>query len=142
MKKGSTRMYIDMMPPQLKDKMVELDVDNDGYVEAGELAHAVDLLVSERKRANMYLKGVLGLFLFCFLMLGAITGLTFAVVELSKDTKSSNGFLADKDSGAVLKTETHERSVAITLEPLNESGRRMLMEVLGGAKQHAARRGA
>lgn len=78
------------LPLQIQPTLKCFDVDGDGTVAPMELARGAELYLESKKQLKRLtiVSGIL--FLLMGVMLGAITGLVFAVVELSKETETSS----------------------------------------------------
>ncbi|KXZ51392.1 hypothetical protein GPECTOR_12g354 [Gonium pectorale] len=66
------------------DKLERLD---DGIIDASEVAAVVDDLVKEQALQRVYKFVAIGLFIVVIVLIGALTGITWAIVQLSKETK-------------------------------------------------------
>eukprot|EP00741_Cyanophora_paradoxa_P023371 tig00000254_g22577.t1 len=115
------------------DRLRAIDTDGDGCVDEAELLSLIDRLVEEErsifalKKERKKLLIAFGIALaLVFVLLAANFGLTFAVLELSKDTKSVNGALTDKATGATLRTAPATLNVSFTRVSENPVLRRRL----------------
>ncbi|KXZ51395.1 hypothetical protein GPECTOR_12g357 [Gonium pectorale] len=59
----------------------------DGIIDASEVAAVVDELVKEQALQRVYKFVAIGLFIVVIVLIGALTGITWAIVQLSKETK-------------------------------------------------------
>ena len=88
----------------LVSKIRALDTNNDGEIDAEELAEAVDQMVKTQRENRLIKWFLFSIAIFSMLTIAAVVGLTFAVVQLSKDTKvSDTGALVSKGNGEVLR---------------------------------------
>jgi hypothetical protein len=100
---------IKTLPKELQPSLAAFDVDGDGSVAPLELARGAELYKESKNTVKKLTGLTIALVLLMGVMLAAITGLTFAVVELSKETStSSNGIMTVKDSTEVVKVEAPE----------------------------------
>ena len=85
------------MTDSLKQRLQAADANGDGVISASEM---IDVLQSEADaiRDNKMMKRMLiALGIACLLIIAAVVGLTYAVVEMSKDTSVQGGVLSSKD---------------------------------------------
>jgi hypothetical protein len=88
----------------LAKRIVAADVDKNGELSLDEV---VQVMQSEQKAVTdrrLFLRLLIAVGVSQLLLLAAATGMTYAVVEMSKDTKQDNGVLVTKDTGATLST--------------------------------------
>ena len=96
----------------LRDRLQAADANGDGVINASEM---IDVLQSEADaiRDNKMMKRMLiALGIACLLIIAAVVGLTYAVVEMSKDTSVQNNVLVSKD-GQPLSTATLQKRVKL-----------------------------
>ena len=103
---GSIRL--DAFPPQVQKMLRAFDQNDDGCVAPNELARAAELYKEQRRRSKQLRWLVWILVLLLGLMLASMTGITFAVVELTKEMQTSkDGVTTVKGEADVLvKTGT------------------------------------
>ena len=97
----------------LGDRLQAADANGDGVISASEM---IDVLQSEADaiRDNKMMKRVLiALGVACLLIIAAVVGLTYAVVEMSKDTSVQNNVLVSKDGLQPLSTATLQKTVKL-----------------------------
>ncbi|KXZ52031.1 hypothetical protein GPECTOR_10g1054 [Gonium pectorale] len=70
------------------DKLGKFDTNQDGVIDAAEVAAVVDELVKEQALQRVYKFVAIGLFIVVIVLIGALTGITWAIVEMSKETKA------------------------------------------------------
>lgn len=73
-------------PPAVRSILEAFDVDGDGSVAPVELARAGELYQAEKQRSGRLKQLAIALAVLMAFVLAAVTGLTFSVVELSKET--------------------------------------------------------
>lgn len=78
------------LPKEIQPTLKAFDVDGDGTVAPMELARGAELYIESKKTVKRLTILAAILLLLMGAMLGAITGLVFAVVELSKETETSS----------------------------------------------------
>lgn len=100
------------IPDDLQEALSEFDIDGGGVLRVEDIVQAAKLYRDSQDVRKKLYKLLLGLGVFVFLLLGAITGLTAAMVELSKDTKpSSSGVMTLKGSDTLAKVDNPGLSV-------------------------------
>jgi hypothetical protein len=93
---------------------VEADVDKNGELS---LEEVMQVMQSEQKAVSdrrLFLRIVIALGVALLLLLAAVTGMTYGIVELSKDIKQTNNVLVSKDTGAPLSTGNVHRQQALS----------------------------
>ena len=96
---------IQQLPPELRPALKTFDMDGDGTIDPMELARGAELYAQSKDTVKKLTRLALALLLLMGIMLAAITGLTFTVVELSKETTtSSDGVQTVKGSTESVKT--------------------------------------
>ena len=97
----------------LGDRLQAADANGDGVISASEM---LDVLQSEADaiRDNKMMKrALIALGIACLLIIAAVVGLTYAVVEMSKDTGVENNVLVSKDGLQPLSTATLQKRVKL-----------------------------
>ena len=97
----------------LRDRLQAADANGDGVISASEM---IDVLQSEADaiRDNKMMKrALIALGVACLLIIAAVVGLTYAVVEMSKDTSVQNNVLVSKDGLQPLSTATLQKRVKL-----------------------------
>ena len=97
----------------LGDRLQAADANGDGVISASEM---LDVFLSEATaiRDNKMMKRMLiALGIACLLIIAAVVGLTYAVVEMSKDTSVENNVLVSKDGLQPLSTATLQKRVKL-----------------------------
>mmetsp|Transcript_37375 Transcript_37375/g.76695 ORF Transcript_37375/g.76695 Transcript_37375/m.76695 type:complete len:915 (+) Transcript_37375:13-2757(+) len=84
---GQPCVPLSMFPEKIASKLKIFDEDNNGTVSEGKLEHAIESLAREKSHSQTLFRGVLVLVIFSLLMLLSITGMTFYIVEVSKEMR-------------------------------------------------------
>jgi hypothetical protein len=95
--------------PHLKryaSQIKAIDKDQNGEVDLVELCEVLEELETSNRNRKLLRWVAIVTALFSLLSIAAIVGLTYAVVDLSKDTSVSNNVLVTKDDGNTLATAT------------------------------------
>eukprot|EP00741_Cyanophora_paradoxa_P025223 tig00000350_g24348.t1 len=117
--------------------MAEIDVNGDGQIDQHELALLMDKFFNEENRSALFKGFAIIMVAFSVLVVGAVFGLSFAVVNLTKDVQTKDGALTDKSGTPVM---TYAGAPAIELETLppadaGGAGRRLL-QITGSIRQY------
>ena len=100
------------IPDDLQEALSEFDIDGGGVLRVDDIVQAAKLYRDSQDVRKKLYKLLLGLGVFVFILLGAITGLTAAMVELSKDTKpDASGTMTLKGSDTLAKVDNPGLSV-------------------------------
>mmetsp|Transcript_1587 Transcript_1587/g.5458 ORF Transcript_1587/g.5458 Transcript_1587/m.5458 type:complete len:1019 (-) Transcript_1587:29-3085(-) len=122
---GQGAIPISSLPKELAPTLKVFDQDGDGTVAPQELARAAELYRASKQTTKYLTRAVGALSLFMLLMLACITGLTFAVVELSKETKvSPDGRVTVAGTDQTAKMENPYFGVGGREPVMTEGGRR------------------
>ena len=98
---GKGEIPLRACPLSLQPLLRSLDVDQNGTINPAELAHAMQLYTQSKDRVRTLTRLMLWAFGLMVVMLAAITGVTFAVVELSKESSvNSDGAMVVKGTPA------------------------------------------
>ncbi|KXZ53843.1 hypothetical protein GPECTOR_6g761 [Gonium pectorale] len=112
----------------LHRKLAKVDQNKDGIIEVSEIAAVVDEMLKEQQIGKIYKFMTIGLFIVVAVLIGALTGITWAIVQISKDTKvmrvsNSNSntyqFVTTKDDKAAV-TGSVLLGVSSSLRPASE----------------------
>ncbi|KXZ45492.1 hypothetical protein GPECTOR_54g233 [Gonium pectorale] len=76
----------------LHRKLEKVDQNKDGVIEVSEIAAVVDEMLKEQQIGKIYKFMTIGLFIVVAVLIGALTGITWAIVQISKDTKVANSY--------------------------------------------------
>jgi len=90
-----------------------IDKDQNGEVDLVELCEVLEELETSNRNRRLLKWVAIVTALFSLLTIAAIVGLTYAVVDLSKDTTVSNQSLVSKDTGKTLATARAKQSVGL-----------------------------
>ena len=94
------------IPDDLQEALSEFDIDGGGVLRVDDIVQAAKLYRDSQDVRKKLYKLLLGLGVFVFILLGAITGLTAAMVELSKDTKpDASGVAVLKGTKTMVRVE-------------------------------------
>ena len=92
------------LPKELQPALGAFDVDGDGTIDPMELGRGAELYQASKDKVKQLTRLALALLLLMGIMLAAITGLTFTVVELSKETSTgSDGIQTVKGTSEPVK---------------------------------------
>ncbi|KXZ55985.1 hypothetical protein GPECTOR_2g1537 [Gonium pectorale] len=69
------------------NKLSRLDANKDGIVDIHEVATLIDEVVREQKLREVFMFVSIGLFAVVAILIGALTGITYGIVQMAKDTK-------------------------------------------------------
>lgn len=121
------RYKIDAFPVDLQVAMQAFDMDKNGTVSAVEVAAGAKMYAeSQRSRQRLMILGVIQGVALILLSL-VIFGLTFAAVEVAKETKTSGGALTDAGTGQLVAVG--EQAVDVPLGALPVIGASVLAQV-------------
>ncbi|KAG2425893.1 hypothetical protein HYH02_014894 [Chlamydomonas schloesseri] len=101
------------LPPNDTDKVLnEFDVNRDQRLDANELAALVSKMVQEREDKRRLVWGLGAVLVVLVVLLGALTGMTWAVVAAFKDTDVKGGVMYVKGSTSeVVQTASSEMTI-------------------------------
>ncbi|KAG2446347.1 hypothetical protein HXX76_000934 [Chlamydomonas incerta] len=99
--------------PSDTDKVLnEFDTNKDSRLDAHELAALVSKMVQEREDKRRLLWGLIAVLVVLVVLIGALTGMTWAVVAAFKDTDVQNGIMYVKGSTTeVVQTASSEMTI-------------------------------
>ena len=90
------RLPYTKLPDHVQEVMKSFDTDASGTVDLSELASAAVAYKKSQDTTKMQQKIIVAILFILLITIGAITGLTFAVVELTKETKAVDGGVLKK----------------------------------------------
>lgn len=95
---GRSAVRLSELPEGMREECAVFDVDGDGYIHPVEFARAVEAYGAQQSRARRATLAAVALLLLLGLQLCAVVGLTYAVVEATKETHTSetDGIMAVK----------------------------------------------
>ena len=107
---GDGAMPLAIFPHMLREKLKAFDTSGDEYIDSNELGRAAEMYTAARDSTRRLSKIVVWLAIGVILLLLAISGITVAVVELSKETTASaDGTMhVAGDSDTVIKVASVE----------------------------------
>ena len=110
---GKDGPSLDAIPDDLKDALAEFDISGEGVVRKKDIIRAAEMYHESKLQKQKMKKVALGLFVFSILLCGALTGLIFAVVDLSKDVEArKDGSLMVKGTDRALAMENTQFGAA------------------------------
>ena len=83
----------------------KLDKDGDGEINAVDIASYVDKKMQQKTKLKYWRLAAFAAFVMLVVALGVNMGLTYAVVEMSKETKVDHGNMVDKTTSDVVATK-------------------------------------
>jgi hypothetical protein len=107
---------IEQLPKELRPALKTFDMDGDGTIDPMELARGAELYAKSKSTVKKLTRVAVGLLLLLAVTIAAITGLTFVVVELSKETKASTDGTMLVNSNERQLMSTAAQSVNATLD--------------------------
>jgi len=97
MKTSYDEIDISLLPGDIQPILAQFDVDNNGKVDASELARAAELYKRSLKQASNLKKIITGLIFGYILMSITMAALVFVMINVTKDTKiDESGHMLDK----------------------------------------------
>ena len=90
----------------LRDRLQAADANGDGVISASEMIDVIQSEITATRDRKMMQRVLIALGVACLLIIAAVVGLTYAVVEMSKDTSVQNNVLVGKDGLQPLSTAT------------------------------------
>ena len=97
----------------LKDRLHAADANGDGVISASEMLDVFQSEADAIRDNKMMKRALIALGVACLLIIAAVVGLTYAVVEMSKDTGVENNVLVSKDGLQPLSTATLQKRVQL-----------------------------
>ena len=102
----------DAFPDNVQDKLKELDLSGDGKIDAKEIIAGMQALHRERQKTRQLFLLVTALSILMCLLLGAVCGLLFAVIEITKESKiGSNGVMFVKGTSDPVRVASTDFTV-------------------------------
>ncbi|EKX40662.1 hypothetical protein GUITHDRAFT_75312, partial [Guillardia theta CCMP2712] len=81
----------DAFPASAQQQLQMIDINGDGALDSNEILAGVAALKSERAKSRLYSNFLIILSILSLLTLGAVFGLTYAVVEITKESEVHPG---------------------------------------------------
>jgi len=97
----------------LGDRLQAADANGDGVISASEMVDVFQSEATAIRDNKMMKRALIALGVACLLIIAAVVGLTYAVVEMSKDTSVQNNVLVGKDGRQPLSTATLQKRVKL-----------------------------
>jgi hypothetical protein len=106
------------LPSSIRDAIRGLDKDGTGFVEEAEFVAAVEQMVQQRRDSRLLKQILAAVVVLNLLLTAAVVGCVWGLVVASvkDDTESTGGALADKATGAPLRTAAGFVAVGTSLE--------------------------
>ncbi len=98
-------------PDNVQDKLKELDLSGDGKIDAKEIIAGMQALQRERQKTRQLFWLVIFLGILMCLLLGTMCGLLFAVIEMTKESKISNGMMLVKGTNDPVRVASTDFTV-------------------------------
>ena len=97
----------------LRDRLQAADANGDGVISASEMIDVIQSEITATRDRKVMQRVLIALGVACLLIIAAVVGLTYAVVEMSKDTSVENNVLVGKDGLQPLSTATLQKTVQL-----------------------------
>ena len=97
----------------LRDRLQAADANGDGVISASEMIDVIQSEITATRDRKVMQRVLIALGVACLLIIAAVVGLTYAVVEMSKDTSVQNNVLVGKDGLQPLSTATLQKTVQL-----------------------------
>ena len=97
----------------LRERLQAADADGDGFISASEMMDVMQREITATRDRKMMVRVLAALSVACVLIIAAVVGLTYAVVEMSKDTSVQNNVLVSKDGLQPLSTARLQKTVKL-----------------------------
>jgi hypothetical protein len=122
----------------LRERLQAADADGDGIISASEMMDVMQREITATRDRKMMVRVLAALSVACVLIIAAVVGLTYAVVEMSKDTSVENNVLVGKDGLQPLSTATLQQTLPLARAV---QGGNFVPGGLADARDGAVRRG-
>ena len=132
---NQTGINYTQLPKDVQDVLATFDEDKSGTVDTSELALGAKLYQESKQQSKRLRKIIAGMSLLILMLMAAMTGLVFAVVELSKETKANpDGTMTVAGSDVAVKVENPGFTTSTNTTSGSKDGarRRMLLSADGG----------
>ena len=97
----------------LKQRLQAADANGDGIISASEMIDVIQSEITATRDKKLMSRVLIVLGVACLLIIAAVVGLTYAVVDMSKDTSVDNNVLVSKDGLQPLSTATLQETVPL-----------------------------
>lgn len=110
--KSQGTIPFDAFPENVQDKLKELDLSGDGKIDAKEIIAGMQALQREKQKTRQLLFLVTVLSILMCLLLGAICGVLFAVIVMTKESKiGSSGVMLVKGTSDPVRVASTDFTV-------------------------------
>ena len=97
----------------LRERLQAADADGDGFISASEMMDVMQREITATRDRKMMVRVLAALSVACVLIIAAVVGLTYGVVQMSKDTSVENNVLVGKDGLQPLSTATLQQTTPL-----------------------------
>ena len=97
----------------LRERLQAADANGDGIISASEMIEVVQSEIHATRDKKLMGRVLIVLGVACLLIIAAVVGLTYAVVDMSKDTIVDNNVLVSKDGLQPLSTATLQQTTPL-----------------------------
>ncbi|PNW88746.1 hypothetical protein CHLRE_01g042650v5 [Chlamydomonas reinhardtii] len=97
---GGNQITLERFNTPTRNVLKKFDDNGDGRIDASEIQAVVSTLVAEKFKSKAFKIGLIVLGIFTIILLGAMFGLTWAVVAALKDTQVDNSGVMTTNDGA------------------------------------------
>ena len=97
----------------LRERLQAADANGDGVISASEMIDVIQSEITATRDRKVMQRVLIALGVACLLIIAAVVGLTYAVVEMSKDTSVENNVLVGKDGLQPLSTATLQQTTPL-----------------------------
>ncbi|KXZ43667.1 hypothetical protein GPECTOR_83g279 [Gonium pectorale] len=128
--------YAKGLSPAWTKRFQKFDLNKDGVLDLGEIMQVAEEMMHEKQMRKLFMWMTLGLVVAVAVLIGSLTGSTYAIVQLAKDTKvsantTSYAFVSTKDGRPTLSSNAVLDISGVRFQPENTtaigSGRRSLL---------------
>ncbi|EKX40528.1 hypothetical protein GUITHDRAFT_113314 [Guillardia theta CCMP2712] len=85
------KIPLDVFPPSAHQQLKMMDINNDEFLDSHEILTGISALKNERNKSRMYFNFLIILGILFILTQAAVFGLTYAVIEITKDSEVKAG---------------------------------------------------
>ena len=97
----------------LRERLQAADANGDGIISASEMMDVMQREITATRDRKMMVRVLAALSVACVLIIAAVVGLTYGVVQMSKDTSVENNVLVGKDGLQPLSTATPQQTTPL-----------------------------
>ena len=129
------RVPISSFPDKDRKALHEWDCDGDGSISSEEILRGFQALRAEKEKSKQLFRIAVGALFAVLILAGALSGLTFVIVELSKDTNvQGDGVLRVKGSEEVVKTGYALQEAGLSSRIPDEDFRQLMSVTISNAE--------